>query len=114
MKKQKGGGYMKLYRSIAYSAELTATEKLIWCIIADKVEAEEHFHNAKWAVLSISETAKSLGVARNTVVKALHKLCECGLVERQMTMIPGYPDKYTVPSQDVADAIIESLDRHGK
>lgn len=102
-------GYMKLYRSIAYSADLSAVEKLVWCIISDKCDAVEHFRGDRWIEISITELAKKIGVARNTALKALHKLCELGLIERQQTLIQGYADKYTVPEQDIVDAIIASL-----
>ena len=40
-----GDGYMKMYRSVAYNADLSAVDKLIWCIIADKCDAAEHFRD---------------------------------------------------------------------
>lgn len=108
-----GDGYMKMYRSVAYNADLSAVDKLIWCIIVDKCDAAEHFRDDRWIELSITELARSLGVARNTALKSLHRLCDLGLIERQQSMIQGYADKYTVPEQDIVDAIIASMERHG-
>lgn len=110
--KQKKGGYMRLDRSIAYSKDLTATDKLIWCIVADKCDSAMHFDGTRWAVLSITSLAQSIGVARNTAVRSLQRLCDAGLIERQTSMIQGYPDRYSVPEQDIIDAIIDSLARY--
>lgn len=104
---------MKIYRSLAYSSIITPTDKLIWGLIADKCEMAEHFNASKWAEISISEIAKCAGVARTTALRALNRLCAVGLVERQQSLINGYTDKYSIPEQDVVDAIVASVEKYG-
>jgi len=108
-----GDGFMKLYRSVAYCAELTAIDKLIWCIISDKCDALEHFQGKRWITLSITELAKEIGVSRGAALRAVQRLNELGLIERQQSQIKGYADSYTVPDQDIVDAIISGIERYG-
>lgn len=112
-RKKKGGGFMKIYRSLAYSGIITPVDKLIWGLIADKCEMSEHFNGEKWAEISISELAKCAGVARTTALRALNRLCAVGLIERQQSLINGYADKYSIPEQDVVDAIVASVEKYG-
>lgn len=113
MKKRKGGGYMKIYRSLAYTNIIPPIDKLIWGQIADKCEMSIHFNGNKWAEISISEIARCTGVARTTALRSINRLLAVGLIERQQNPINGYADTYSVPDQDVVDAIIASINKYG-
>lgn len=104
-----GGGYMRLYRSIAYSKVLTPMDKLLWCVITDKCDYAEAFHRTdseSMTKISISALATDLGVSRNTVLRSLDRLTQLGIVIRQYSMIQGAPDGYMIPPQRIVDAIL--------
>lgn len=105
---------MRVPRSVAYTPHLTPTEKTAWTLIADAVDAAEHATGHKWAAVSIADTAKKLGVSRSTAKKAIDQLVKEGLVERQRSMIAGYADTYSVPSDEVLDIEVARLERDGR
>lgn len=101
-------------RCIAYTPNLTPTEKTAWALIADAVDAAEHATGRKWAKISIADMAKKLGVSRNTAKKAIDQLNRQGLVERQKDIEPGSADRYSIPSDELLEDEVEALERHGR
>lgn len=107
--KSKVSGYMRIPRSIATSKKLNHTDKIIWTIIADKVDISEHFNDNRHVNLSITQIAADQGISRSTAKKSIDRLCCLGLMERQQTEA-GYEDTYTVPAEDVIDAIMSATE----
>lgn len=113
-KPKKRGGYVQLPRAILYTPNLTTTEKAVWSMISDIVDAQEYTSGSRIAVISIADIAKKLGISRVTAKKAVDQLDRQLLIERRKTDIPGYADAYTVPSQDVIEMLVAQLDTNGR
>lgn len=74
---QKKGGYMRLYRNMLYSENLTPADLVIYSILADRCEIAERFGKLDedgMITMSISEIAKMANVHRSTAVKSIDKL----------------------------------------
>lgn len=108
-KNKKVSGYMRIPRSIATSKQLSHTDKIIWTVIADKVDISEHFNNTRHISLSITQIAKEQSVSRSTAKKSIDRLILLGILEREPAS-PGYEDKYTVPDDDVIDSMMKSVE----